>query len=48
MENRFRWYVTAGSRQQAEGDLDAAFELLDQAERLYRPASSPTCARSRP
>ena len=40
-ENRFRWFVTAARVKQAEGELDAAFELLDEAERLYRPGFFP-------
>ncbi len=35
-ENRFRWFVAAAQVKQAEGDLDAALDLLDQAERVYR------------
>ena len=34
-ENRYRWFVAAARVKQAEGDLDAAAGLLDQAERLY-------------
>jgi LuxR family maltose regulon positive regulatory protein len=34
-ENRHRWFVAMGRVKEAEGDLDAACLLLDQAERLY-------------
>jgi LuxR family maltose regulon positive regulatory protein len=40
-ENRFRWFVAAARVKQAEGDLDAALALLDQAERHYRPGFFP-------
>ena len=34
-ENRYRWYVAMSRVREAQGDLDAATELLDEAERLY-------------
>lgn len=34
-ENRYRWYVAMSRVREAQGDLDAAAELLDEAERLY-------------
>jgi LuxR family maltose regulon positive regulatory protein len=35
-ENRYRWFVAMALVRQAEGDLDGANALLDEAERLYR------------
>ncbi|HEX6025127.1 MAG TPA: AAA family ATPase, partial [Solirubrobacter sp.] len=35
-ENRFRWFVTAARVRSAEGEENAAFALLDEAERVYR------------
>jgi LuxR family maltose regulon positive regulatory protein len=35
-ENRYRWFVAMARIRQAEGDLDAALDLLTTAERLYR------------
>jgi LuxR family maltose regulon positive regulatory protein len=35
-ENRYRWFVATALVRQAEGDLEGAAALLDQAERLYR------------
>ncbi len=40
-ENRFRWFVASARVNQDEGDFDAAFDLLDEAERLYRPGFFP-------
>ena len=34
-QNPYRWRVAAARIRQAEGDLDGAVELLDEAERLY-------------
>ena len=34
-ENRHRWFVAMSRVREAQGDLDAATALLDQAERLY-------------
>jgi LuxR family transcriptional regulator, maltose regulon positive regulatory protein len=34
-QNPFRWRVAMARVREAEGDLDAALELLDEAERLY-------------
>ena len=34
-QNRYRWRVAMARIRQAEGDLDGALELLDEAERLY-------------
>ncbi|TFD62593.1 helix-turn-helix transcriptional regulator [Cryobacterium suzukii] len=35
-ENRYRWFVAMARIREAEGQLDAAVDLLDSAERLYR------------
>lgn len=35
-ESRYRWFVAMARVREAEGDAEAATELLDQAERLYR------------
>jgi LuxR family maltose regulon positive regulatory protein len=34
-QNRYRWRVAMARIRQAQGDLDGALELLDEAERLY-------------
>ena len=34
-QNPYRWHVAMARVREAEGDLDAALELLDDAERLY-------------
>jgi LuxR family maltose regulon positive regulatory protein len=34
-DTRHRWYVTMARIQQAQGDLDGALDLLDEAERQY-------------
>ena len=35
-QNRYRWRVAMARIRQAEGDLDGALDLLDEAERVYR------------
>ncbi|MBX3098647.1 MAG: helix-turn-helix transcriptional regulator [Salinibacterium sp.] len=48
-EHRYRWFVAMAGVRQAEGRLDAAFDLLTQAEQHYRrgffPESRPIWAR---
>ena len=34
-QNRYRWRVAMARIREAEGDLDGALDLLDEAERLY-------------
>jgi LuxR family maltose regulon positive regulatory protein len=36
-QNRYRWCVAMARIREAQGDLDGALELLDEAERLYVP-----------
>jgi LuxR family maltose regulon positive regulatory protein len=40
-QNPYRWCAAMARIQEARGDLDAALDLLDQAERLYDGAFSP-------
>ncbi len=40
-ESRYRWFVAMGLLARADGDPEAAIDLLDQAEQLYRPGFFP-------
>jgi LuxR family maltose regulon positive regulatory protein len=40
-QNRHRWRVAMARLREAEGDLDGAVELLDEAERVYTPDMFP-------
>lgn len=40
-QNAYRWRVVAAALKEAEGDLDAALNLLDEADRLYNGDYSP-------
>ncbi|MDZ4719587.1 MAG: LuxR C-terminal-related transcriptional regulator, partial [Roseiflexaceae bacterium] len=40
-QNRSRWHVAMARIREAQGDLEGALELLDEAERLYMRAFSP-------
>jgi LuxR family maltose regulon positive regulatory protein len=39
--NPYRWYAAMARIQEAQGDLDGALDLLEEAERLYNGAFSP-------
>ena len=41
LENRYRWFVASARLRRAEGDLEAAAELLAQAEPLHLPGFFP-------
>src|SRR5215213_7369522 len=45
-QNRYRWRVAMARIREAEGDLEAALDLLDEAEHLYMSDFSPTCVLS--
>jgi LuxR family maltose regulon positive regulatory protein len=40
-ENRYRWCVAMARIREAQGDLDGALDLLDEAERLYMRGINP-------
>ncbi|HLO30919.1 MAG TPA: LuxR C-terminal-related transcriptional regulator [Anaerolineales bacterium] len=40
-QNRYRWLVAMARIREAQGDLDGALDLLDEAERLYMSDFSP-------
>jgi LuxR family maltose regulon positive regulatory protein len=40
-QNRYRWRVVMARIREAEGDLDSALKLLDEAENLYMSDFSP-------
>src|ERR671914_660955 len=40
-ETRYRWYVAMARIKEAQGDLDAALDLLDEAERQYVESPDP-------
>jgi LuxR family transcriptional regulator, maltose regulon positive regulatory protein len=40
-QNRYRWRIAMARMREAEGDLDSALTLLDQAERLYMSDFAP-------
>jgi LuxR family maltose regulon positive regulatory protein len=41
VQNRYRWYVAMARIKEAEGELDGAVDLLDEAQRLYMSDFSP-------
>ena len=43
-ENRYRWYVGMARIAEAQGDLDRALELLDEAQRQYVRSPNPGAA----
>ncbi len=46
-QNRYRWRVAMARVREAEGNLDGARDLLEEAERRMWATISPTCGRSR-
>ena len=40
-QNRYRWYIAMARIREAQGDLDGALDLLDEAEHLYMSDFSP-------
>ena len=40
-ETRYRWYVAMARIKEAQGDLDGALDLLDEAERQYVESPDP-------
>ena len=46
-QNRYRWRVAKARVREAQGDLDGALDLLNEAERLYVSDFFPMCDRSR-
>ena len=41
LQNRYRWRIAMAGIRKAQGDLDGALDLLDEAERLYMSDFSP-------
>ena len=46
-KTRYRWCVAMARIREAQGDLDGALDLLDEAERLYVSDFVPECASRR-
>ena len=46
-QNPYRWCAAMARIREAQGDLDGALDLLDQAERLYDGKLFPECASNR-